>query len=68
MLAEQQVLAVSGNVVQDGTKLHTCALRLAGVYGPGERRHLPRIVVSRQAIGEILDHATSGERCKHWAG
>ena len=26
-------------------KLHRCALRLAGVYGPGERRHLPRILV-----------------------
>ena len=26
--------------------LRTCALRLAGVYGPGEERHMPRIVVS----------------------
>ena len=25
--------------------LQTCALRLAGVYGPGEERHLPRVVV-----------------------
>ena len=29
----------------DGGVLRTCALRLAGVYGPGEQRHLPRIVV-----------------------
>lgn len=35
---------VAGNGGEHQT-LHTCALRLAGVYGPGEERHLPRIVV-----------------------
>lgn len=28
-----------------GGVLKVCALRLAGVYGEGEQRHLPRIVV-----------------------
>ena len=27
-------------------KLRTCALRLAGIYGPGEQRHIPRSVVN----------------------
>ena len=26
-------------------RLRTCALRCAGIYGEGEQRHLPRIVV-----------------------
>ena len=29
----------------DGRTLKTCALRPAGIYGEGELRHLPRIVV-----------------------
>lgn len=29
----------------DGRTLKTCALRPAGIYGEGEIRHLPRIVV-----------------------
>ena len=28
-------------------QLKTCALRCAGIYGEGEQRHLPRIVVGR---------------------
>ena len=44
-IAEQKVLASRGREVHGGHTLHTCALRLAGVYGPGEQRHLPRIVV-----------------------
>ncbi len=39
-----EVLAANGIQMQTG-KMNTCALRLAGVYGPGEQRHLPRIVV-----------------------
>lgn len=33
--------------------LHTCALRLAGVYGVGELRHIPRTVVSEYGVGEL---------------
>ncbi|KAK3593618.1 hypothetical protein CHS0354_025510 [Potamilus streckersoni] len=43
-VAEQKVLAANGQNTEDGHKLRTCALRLAGVYGPGEQRHQPRIV------------------------
>ena len=46
MLAEQDVMAANGSALRNGGKLKVCALRLAGVYGPGERRHLLRIVVS----------------------
>ena len=46
--AEQRILAANDSKLTDGKVLHTCALRLAGVYGPGEQRHLPRIVVSTQ--------------------
>lgn len=29
---------------KDGNYLYTCAVRPAAIYGPGEERHLPRIV------------------------
>lgn len=38
-IAEQLVLASNGR-----GKLQTCALRLAGVIGKGESRHLPRVI------------------------
>lgn len=44
MLAERKVLAANGERTKDGSTLRCCALRLAGVYGPGELRHIPRIV------------------------
>ncbi|XP_067451312.1 short-chain dehydrogenase/reductase family 42E member 1 [Thunnus thynnus] len=44
-LAEMAVLKASGTALKDGSEvLRTCALRPAGIYGPGEQRHLPRIV------------------------
>ncbi|XP_067671145.1 short-chain dehydrogenase/reductase family 42E member 1-like [Haliotis asinina] len=44
MHSEKKVLSASGSQTADGSVLYTCALRLAGVYGPGEQRHIPRIV------------------------
>lgn len=44
-IAEQQVRAASGKGQGDGMTLKTCALRCAGIYGKGEQRHFPRIVV-----------------------
>ncbi|XP_012939561.1 short-chain dehydrogenase/reductase family 42E member 1 isoform X1 [Aplysia californica] len=44
MLAEKKVLASNGAKTSGGATLRCCVLRLAGVYGPGELRHLPRIV------------------------
>uniref|UniRef100_A0A8C8RD57 Short chain dehydrogenase/reductase family 42E, member 1 n=1 Tax=Pelusios castaneus TaxID=367368 RepID=A0A8C8RD57_9SAUR len=44
-LAEMKVL--QANSTELGARkdvLRTCALRPAGIYGPGEQRHLPRIV------------------------
>ncbi|XP_070808982.1 short-chain dehydrogenase/reductase family 42E member 1 [Pituophis catenifer annectens] len=44
-LAEMKVLEANGTVLRDGQGvLRTCAIRPAGIYGPGEQRHLPRIV------------------------
>nr|XP_057945576.1 short-chain dehydrogenase/reductase family 42E member 1 isoform X1 [Doryrhamphus excisus] len=44
-LAEMAVLKSNGVPLTDGSGvLRTCALRPAGIYGPGEQRHLPRIV------------------------
>ncbi|KAI0210714.1 Short-chain dehydrogenase/reductase family 42E member 1 [Lamellibrachia satsuma] len=40
--AEMRVLAAHDS--SGANTLQTCALRLAGVYGPGEERHLPRVV------------------------
>ncbi|XP_062327859.1 short-chain dehydrogenase/reductase family 42E member 1 [Osmerus eperlanus] len=44
-IAEMAVMAANGTALEDGSGvLRTCALRPAGIYGPGEQRHLPRIV------------------------
>ncbi|XP_058486341.1 short-chain dehydrogenase/reductase family 42E member 1 [Solea solea] len=44
-LAEMAVLKANDTALKDSSEvLRTCALRPAGIYGPGERRHLPRIV------------------------
>ncbi|RUS85401.1 hypothetical protein EGW08_006844 [Elysia chlorotica] len=44
MLAERKVLSSEGQLTRSGRTLRVCVLRLAGVYGPGELRHIPRIV------------------------
>lgn len=44
-VAETRVLKANGTpLAGKGGVLQTCALRPAGIYGPGEERHLPRIV------------------------
>ncbi|KAJ8249023.1 hypothetical protein GJAV_G00230350 [Gymnothorax javanicus] len=44
-LAEMVVLNANNAPLHDGSGvLRSCALRPAGIYGPGEQRHLPRIV------------------------
>ncbi|KAM6177560.1 short-chain dehydrogenase/reductase family 42E member 1 [Erethizon dorsatum] len=44
-IAEKKVLEANGSSLKMGDDvLRTCALRSAGIYGPGEQRHLPRIV------------------------
>ncbi|XP_061601634.1 short-chain dehydrogenase/reductase family 42E member 1 [Cololabis saira] len=44
-IAEMAVLKANGSALTAGPGvLRTCALRPAGIYGPGEQRHLPRIV------------------------
>ncbi|KAM5296991.1 short-chain dehydrogenase/reductase family 42E member 1 isoform 1-T3 [Glossophaga mutica] len=43
-IAEKKVLEANGTALESNGVLRTCALRPAGIYGPGEQRHLPRIV------------------------
>uniref|UniRef100_A0A7N0R869 3-beta hydroxysteroid dehydrogenase/isomerase domain-containing protein n=1 Tax=Kalanchoe fedtschenkoi TaxID=63787 RepID=A0A7N0R869_KALFE len=44
-VAEQLVLKMNGRPSKkNGKCLYTCAIRPAAIYGPGEDRHLPRIV------------------------
>ncbi|XP_076989247.1 short-chain dehydrogenase/reductase family 42E member 1 isoform X2 [Tamandua tetradactyla] len=44
-IAERKVLGANGTAFERSSGiLRTCALRPAGIYGPGEQRHLPRIV------------------------
>lgn len=44
-VAEKKVLEANGTALaRRAGVLRTCALRPAGIYGPGEQRHLPRIV------------------------
>ena len=45
-IAEQLVMGACGTEVKgQGAGLKVCSLRCAGIYGEGEQRHLPRIVV-----------------------
>ena len=45
-IAEQLVMGACGTEIKgQGAGLKVCSLRCAGIYGEGERRHLPRIVV-----------------------
>ena len=39
------MLSANGTPLLRGGNLKVCALRCAGIYGEGEQRHLPRIVV-----------------------
>ncbi|XP_001508136.1 short-chain dehydrogenase/reductase family 42E member 1 [Ornithorhynchus anatinus] len=44
-VAEKKVLEANSSALDGGEGvLRTCALRSAGIYGPGERRNLPRVV------------------------
>ncbi|XP_062097706.1 uncharacterized protein LOC133803621 [Humulus lupulus] len=54
-LAEQLVLKNNGRPLKKktGKCLHTCAIRPAAIYGPGEERHFPRIV-SLAKLGLLL--------------
>ncbi|KAK0576814.1 hypothetical protein LWI29_023709 [Acer saccharum] len=46
-VAEQLVLKNNGHAFKEknGKCLYTCAVRPAAIYGPGEERHLPRLVL-----------------------
>ena len=57
-IAEQKVLSANGAETDNGNTLHTCALRLAAVYGPGEQRHIPRIVVSFHSNSQSVKEGT----------
>ncbi|KAL3830550.1 hypothetical protein ACJIZ3_019352 [Penstemon smallii] len=44
-IAEQLVLKSNGRTFKKKIgKLYTCAIRPAAIYGPGEERHMPRII------------------------
>ncbi|XP_061701236.1 putative short-chain dehydrogenase/reductase family 42E member 2 isoform X4 [Syngnathoides biaculeatus] len=46
-IAEQMVLSANGCALKGGGGvLRSCVLRPCGIYGPGERRHLPRVMVN----------------------
>ncbi|XP_063170875.1 putative short-chain dehydrogenase/reductase family 42E member 2 [Candoia aspera] len=45
-IAEQMVLAANGSPLAGGGKLHTCAIRPPGIYGPEEQRHFPRLALN----------------------
>ncbi|KAK7292888.1 hypothetical protein RJT34_15743 [Clitoria ternatea] len=54
-IAEQLVLKNNGRPLKNstGNHLYTCAIRPAAIYGPGEDRHLPRIVTMAK-LGLLL--------------
>nr|CAB3265924.1 short-chain dehydrogenase/reductase family 42E member 1 [Phallusia mammillata] len=40
--ADKLVVKANGSLVAGGSQLSTCCLRPAGIFGPGERRHIDR--------------------------
>jgi len=52
-IAEQAVLKADGTIVSTANgvtrQLRTCALRPAGIWGPGEQRNIPRIVTTARS-------------------
>ncbi|GAU12220.1 hypothetical protein TSUD_01870 [Trifolium subterraneum] len=54
-IAEQLVLKNNARPLKDdtGDRLYTCAVRPAAIYGPGEDRHLPRIITMAR-LGLLL--------------
>ena len=60
MEAERYILQANGSLTDDGlTVLRTCALRLPGIYGPNERRHIPR-------VSGDLETPIRQAKLKHW--
>ncbi|XP_077305124.1 putative short-chain dehydrogenase/reductase family 42E member 2 [Lithobates pipiens] len=47
-IADQMILAANGTTLKGGSKLLTCVLRPPGIYGPDERRLLPRLVANAE--------------------
>ncbi|XP_075035805.1 putative short-chain dehydrogenase/reductase family 42E member 2 [Mixophyes fleayi] len=47
-IADQMILAANGTPLMGGSRLLTCVLRPPGIYGPDERRHLPRLVANAE--------------------
>ncbi|KAK4753380.1 hypothetical protein SAY87_022178 [Trapa incisa] len=62
-IVEQLVLKSNGRPLKKkGKRLYTCAVRPAAIYGPGEERHLPRIV-SMAKLG-LLPFRIGGSHAK----
>ncbi|XP_070811368.1 putative short-chain dehydrogenase/reductase family 42E member 2 [Pituophis catenifer annectens] len=47
-IAEQMVLAANGSLLPGGGKLHTCAIRPPGIYGPEELQHLSQLALNME--------------------
>ncbi|KAJ8427515.1 hypothetical protein Cgig2_008875 [Carnegiea gigantea] len=54
-IAEQLVLKYNGRPLREtnGECLYTCAIRPPAIYGPGENRHIPRVLKATQ-LGLLL--------------
>ncbi|KAK4275035.1 hypothetical protein QN277_018178 [Acacia crassicarpa] len=64
-IAEQLVLKNNGRPLKNGNgNFYTCAVRPAAIYGPGEERHLPRIITMAK-LGLLLfrigDHSVKSD-------
>ncbi|KAF6174158.1 hypothetical protein GIB67_033690 [Kingdonia uniflora] len=65
-IAEQLVLKSNGRTSKKkSTRLYTCAIRPAAIYGPGEERHLPW-VVSLARLGLVAFKVGDGRVKTDW--
>ena len=60
-IAEQEVLAANGELLADGARLATVALRPRLIWGPGDQQILPRLVerANTEATGPLISLAWS---------
>lgn len=61
-IAEQMVILSNDKVTKSCAQLKTCVLRMAGIFGPGEERHLPRIMNLARYGGTCIKYGSADNK------
>uniref|UniRef100_A0A4W5QNB1 Short chain dehydrogenase/reductase family 42E, member 2 n=1 Tax=Hucho hucho TaxID=62062 RepID=A0A4W5QNB1_9TELE len=63
-ISDQMVLTANGRSLKGGGLLRTCVLRPSGIYGPEERRHLHRVMVSVNVERRLFSFSFGNRQAK----